>query len=261
MSKFDSDQAPGAVEVTPDSGSGAPDLRAQIGQLKEQNAQLERFAAAAAHELAEPLRVIAGYASLMLGEVEGPLSPQQADYLRRISRGVDRMQLLLDDMRRRTSARAAPNFDEVDLALVLASALEDLGPAMAEHGARVEVTTALPIVWGDRVQLGQLVENLLANAVKYGPPSDGVVTIGAHRVEDGWRVDLSDRGIGIAAADQARIFEPFTRVRVEGVSRGSGLGLAICNEIVVAHGGLLTVDSEVGRGATFSFTLPSPPRA
>jgi signal transduction histidine kinase len=234
--------------------ASAHDLGAEMEHLRDLNERLERFAAATTHELSEPLRVIAGYALLLVEGSAGPITPQQDDYLARIARSVDRMQRLLDDLHHRGRG-GAPSFSTVDLAVVIQDVLEDLGVAIAEREASVRLATQMPQVWADRVQVAELLTNLIANAIKYGPPLGGEVTLSAQDVGDGWQVSVADRGIGIDPVDFDRIFLPFTRVRVEGLARGSGLGLSICSDIVAAHGGQLGVDSQPGQGSTFTFTL------
>jgi signal transduction histidine kinase len=125
-----------------------------------------------------------------------------------------------------------------------------------ERNAQIEVESGLPVVWGDRVQVGQLLQNVIGNAIKFGPPTNGLVEISAAATDEGWRVSVRDYGRGIAPEDQVRIFEPFRRLRGTGHLPGSGLGLAISRRIVLAHGGTIGVESKLGKGATFSFTLP-----
>jgi signal transduction histidine kinase len=124
----------------------------------------------------------------------------------------------------------------------------------------VQVEGSLPRLWADRIQIGQLLQNLVSNAIKFGPERGGVIEICADHAAEGWGIHVRDHGRGIAEKDQSRIFEPFRRLRGTGSIPGDGLGLAICRQIVAAHGGILTVQSSVGAGATFSFVLPDGPR-
>jgi signal transduction histidine kinase len=231
-------------------------LRARIDDLERLNAELDRFVSVAAHDLSEPLRVVAGYASLLLDGSSGPLSDTARDFVGRIDSAVDRMQQLIDDLRRYTQIDAPLERTTVDVGDVLADALENLREMLKERNAQIEVESDLPVVWGDRVQVGQLLQNVIGNAIKFGPPTNGLVEISAAHDGQGWRVSVRDYGRGIAAEDQVRIFEPFRRLRGTGHLPGSGLGLAICRRIVMAHGGTIGVESELGSGATFSFMLP-----
>lgn len=259
MSVFDADtgaaQARNDAYPVPHAPAAEVDLRSKLRELESENARLERFSAIAAHEVAAPLRVIAGYAALLLDGSAGQLSREQADFAARIATSAERMQRLLDDLRRRARTSATFNPVEVDLGELLEHVRADLAPALEEREAQLLATTELPVVWGDPIQLGQLLANLIGNAVKFGPPRGGSVELSAQRLEGGWLIAVRDHGIGVDAADQERIFEPFARGAGTGVP-GSGLGLAVCREVVDTHGGTLTVDSRPGAGATFSFTLP-----
>jgi signal transduction histidine kinase len=239
--------------------SEAEALRARVDELERLNAELDRFVAVAAHDLSEPLRVVAGDASLLLDGSAGALSDTARDFTGRIDSAVDRMQKLIDDLRRYSQIDAQLEKTKVDVGDVLADALENLREMIRERNAQIEVESDLPIVWGDRIQVGQLLQNVIGNAVKFGPPTSGLVEISAAMTDEGWRVSVRDYGRGIAPEDQVRIFEPFRRLRGTGHLPGSGLGLAICRRIVTAHGGAIGVDSKLGKGATFSFTLPHRP--
>lgn len=231
-------------------------LRARVDELERLNAELDRFVAVAAHDLSEPLRVVAGYASLLLDGTAGPLSDTARDFTGRIDSAVDRMQQLIDDLRRYSQIDALLEQTQVDVGDVLADVLEDLREMIRERNAQIEVESDLPVVWGDRVQVGQLLQNVIGNAIKFGPAANGLVEISAAHADDGWRVSVRDYGRGIAPEDQVRIFEPFRRLRGTGHLPGTGLGLAICRRIVTAHCGSIDVESKLGKGATFSFTLP-----
>jgi signal transduction histidine kinase len=234
-------------------------LRLRVEELERLNAELDRFVAVAAHDLSEPLRVVAGYAALLSDGTAGPIGSEQHEFVDRIGAAVARMQHLIDDLRRYSQADALLERGPVHLDHVLAEVLEDLRETIRERDAQVEIETTLPVVHGDRIQLGQLLRNLIGNAVKFGPPRNGLVEISAVRRRGGWQVSVRDHGRGIAPEDHERIFEPFRRLRGTGHLPGSGLGLAICRRIVSAHGGQLGVDSSLGAGATFSFTMPDPP--
>jgi signal transduction histidine kinase len=206
------------------------------------------------------LRVIAGYASLLLDGSAGPLTPAQTDFVQRMAGSAARMQLLLDDLRTRSLGAVAAQPQDADLDELLEEVREDLGALLSEREARIEADGPLGHAWGDPIQVRQLLENLASNAVKFGPPLGGVVHVSAARGEGGVRVSVRDSGLGIAPEHHARIFEPFRRLRTGAEHPpGSGLGLAICEQIVAAHGGTLEVSSRPGKGATFSFTLPDRP--
>jgi light-regulated signal transduction histidine kinase (bacteriophytochrome) len=155
--------------------------------------------------------------------------------------------------------RAQP-FAPTALADVLADALRDLAVVISESGARIEAG-ALPVVTGDRRQLAQLLENLLANAIKFGAPGrPPQIEIGAAPPQSPgapWTVSVRDRGIGIDPKHFERIFVIFQRLHSEGAYPGTGVGLALCKKIVERHGGRIWVESAPGQGAIFLFTLPA----
>jgi PAS domain S-box-containing protein len=231
------------------------ELRRRLEQLEQVNRELDRFAAVVAHDIAAPLLVVSNYAR-MLVETSQALTPEQADYLGRITRTVERMQRLIDDLRRFTLADAELELEKVDLNDMLGEVLETLGPLIGDRNPRITVDGVLPTVVGDRAQLAQLLQNLVSNAIKFGPDQDGEIRIGARRANDQWSVSVTDQGSGIAPEDRQRVFEPFRRLRGTGHLPGTGLGLTICQRVVANHRGELRLESELGSGSTFTFTLP-----
>jgi chemotaxis family two-component system sensor kinase Cph1 len=139
--------------------------------------------------------------------------------------------------------------------MVLARVLTDLGVMIAERGATV-THDPLPTVMADDVQLGQLFQNLIANAVKFHGDDPPRVHVSAEPVGDEWRFSVCDKGIGIDAQYADRIFVIFQRLHAATDYPGSGIGLAICKRIVERHGGRIWMESTPGKGTTFSFTIP-----
>jgi PAS domain S-box-containing protein len=227
--------------------------RHRFEELEQVNHELERFAAVVAHDLAAPLLVVSNYATMLVG---GTLTPEQADYTARIRRTVDRMQQLIQDLRRFSLADAALELGDVSVGEVLEEVRDTLAPLIDKRQAQISTLDEMPTVTGDRGQVTQLLQNLISNAIKFGPPLDGDVRIAAARTSGAWRISVTDGGSGIALEDRQRIFEPFRRLRGTGHIAGTGLGLTICQRIVQNHRGQLTLDSLPGLGSTFSFTLP-----
>jgi signal transduction histidine kinase len=215
----------------------------------------ERFSAILSHEIESSLLVASKYAE-MLRDAPAGLDEEQADHLDRITRAVERMQRLTTSVRQWTRADAELlMLDRVPLDDVLDEVLETLAPVIDEREAVVLRDSELPVVVGDRGQLGELLQNLISNAVKFGPRHGGRVTVTAQRGPGMWRIAVSDQGPGISKDDHERIFEPFRRLRGTGHLPGTGLGLAIARKIAENHGGRLTVRSRFGGGATFAFTV------
>lgn len=230
--------------------------QARIDRLKEE------FISVAAHELKTPMTALQGYTELLLSESVGRVTPMQAHFLQIIKTNVERLAELANDLLDVSRIEAGmvqlqiqelQLFDLVNEVTVTFQAEVE----RRELALVVKVPCDLPTVWGDRGRLIQLLTNLASNACKY-TPSGGRVGIMARQVDGQIQVDVVDTGIGISRQDQEQIFSRFFRadnplIREIG---GSGLGLSIAKSIVSLHGGEIWVESELGRGSTFSFTLP-----
>ncbi|HVS45317.1 MAG TPA: ATP-binding protein [Verrucomicrobiae bacterium] len=240
-------------------------LRRQIAQrnldLERSNRSLEEFAYIASHDLQEPLRTVASFTQLLSRRYAGKLDAQADEFIGYAVDGVKRMQALIDDILE--YSRITTHGSEllpVDLNGVLAAVLANLHTSIAERGARVDVGI-LPSVTGDGRQLGQLFQNLIANALKYNRSDSPAVTVRARRPNPGqWEFGVSDNGIGISPENHERIFGIFARLHTREEYGGTGIGLSICKRIVERHGGRMWVESEEGKGATFYFTLPTTKR-
>lgn len=213
----------------------------------------KQFAAIVSHDLESSLLVLAKNAE-MLREVGPHLSLEQENHLAGIERTTRRMKRLLTGMRK--LAASSVELEPVALEAVVEEAAETLAPLAAEASAEVALSTPMPMVIGDRNQLVELFQNLVANAIKYGPARGGRVTIGAARSPGAWSVSVTDQGPGIAPEDRNRIFEPYQRLSGASHRPGTGLGLAICRRIAENHGGALFVQPARGGGSTFVVTLP-----
>jgi signal transduction histidine kinase len=236
---------------------GEERLAQQAAALARSNAELQRFAYASSHDLREPLRTIHSFVQLLQQRHAGRLDPESDEFLGFIVDGVRRMEGLIEALM--AYARVdwdAPVTTRVELAEVVAEARANLKAALDESGARLEVGD-LPAVVGEARQLVQLLQNLLSNAIKFRRRSPPTIAIAARRAEDAWLISVADDGIGIPAAQRARVFEVFHRLHTREQYPGTGLGLAICKKIVERHGGRISVESEEGRGTTFTFSLPA----
>ncbi|OJW20973.1 MAG: hypothetical protein BGO49_29910 [Planctomycetales bacterium 71-10] len=250
----------GAVASWTAACTDVDDLVRSRDELRRSNADLERFAAVAAHDLQEPLRKVQAFGE-RLGVRCGPgLDAQGRDYLARMAGAVARMGGLIRDVLAYSRA-AAPGrrAAAVDLSAVAAEVVSDLSEAIEGAGASVEVGP-LPTLPADPTQMRQLLQNLVSNALKFGRPGEPPRVRVSGRAEPGRCViEVSDDGAGFAPADAERIFEPFRRLHGRGVCDGSGLGLAICRRIVERHGGSIVAEGAPGAGAVFRVTLPAVP--
>jgi light-regulated signal transduction histidine kinase (bacteriophytochrome) len=232
-------------------------LRRSRAELERSNRDLERFASAASHDLQEPLRMIASYVRLLREDLTGRLGPETERCMGFIEDGARRLKEMIDGLLAYSRVSTwHPELEPVDLAEVLAECRERLAVAIAERGATV-TADPLPVVMGSRAQLVQLLQNLLANAVKFHGDRPPSVHVSARPSGDRWIVSVRDDGIGIPPEAHERILEMFERLHTGDEYPGTGIGLAICQRIAELHGGRIWVDSEPGRGSTFHVSLPA----
>jgi light-regulated signal transduction histidine kinase (bacteriophytochrome) len=224
--------------------------------LKRSNAELEEFAYVASHDLQEPLRMVASFTQLLAKRYQGKLDQDADEFIAYAVDGATRMQQLLQDLLAysRVGSRSKP-LAPTDCNVIFDQARDNLLTALEESGAQVS-SGPLPTVLGDEVQLVQLFQNLIANALKFRGEAPPVIQVTAQEDDGAWRFAVRDNGIGIALAHQERIFMIFQRLHRRSDYPGTGIGLAICKKIVERHGGRLWVASEEGRGASFFFTIP-----
>jgi light-regulated signal transduction histidine kinase (bacteriophytochrome) len=233
-------------------------LQRATADIVRSNRDLERYATIAAHDLQEPLRSILAYSDLLHRKYGDSLSEEASDYVDRMAQAAERMRTLVTDLlayaRLETGEHRSRN---VDLKSVVQAAIADLAFQIEETGAQVDAGS-MPTVVGNERELIGVFSNLLSNALKYrSPDRPPVVRFSAESAGDEWLIRVADNGIGIAPDYHLRIFELFRRLGPRDDGAGTGLGLAICARTIAQHGGRIWVDSEEGRGATFSFTLPA----
>jgi PAS domain S-box-containing protein len=227
-------------------------------ELARTNEQLERFASAAAHDLAEPIRTMTGLADLVARRYGDRLDESARSSLADISAAGRRLRALIDALLAYARAAQRPlAVEPVPLADVLDGVVDGLRASIAEAGAEVHYDRgALPTVVADPPLVASIVQNLVANAVKFGGERPRV-DVSAEQEGAQWRVTVSDEGVGIAAADHDRVFGLFERVEGAESAPGVGLGLAMARQLVERQGGRMGVESAPGRGSRFWFTLPA----
>ena len=235
------------------------ELEERARELERSNADLEQFAYVASHDLAEPLRAITGFLELLQRRYGEQLDETAGRYVNQAVDGATRMRILLNDLLLYSRVgRGGGEPTQVDLMGVVEQVKVALGPSLREAGATVEAE-ALPTVRGDQRELTQLLQNLLANAVKFRSDVSPHVTVKAEREDRGWRLSVADNGIGIEPQHLGRIFVPFKRLHTRDEYPGTGIGLGICKKIVEARGGEIFARSTGGGGTVFTFTLPDAP--
>jgi PAS domain S-box-containing protein len=247
-------------------------MRAVDDELERSNRELDDFAAIASHDLQEPLRKIQAFGDRLAERSSSALDDEARDYLRRMTDAAGRMQTLITDLLEYSQVTIRPEPPQpVDLGQVVAEVLSDLDEGIrSRHGS--VIVGPLPTVSASPLQMRQLFQNLIANALKFHP--DGVapeVHVDATARDAGagagrrrhdslvWAISVSDNGIGFDEKYAERIFAPFQRLNGRQAFEGAGMGLAICRRIVTLRGGTITASSHPGAGATFVITLPGVP--
>ena len=231
-------------------------LEATVQALQQSNAELDAFTYAASHDLQEPVRNLVSYSTLLKEDLGEALSADVSDDLHYITDAALRMQRLIRDLLALSRAgRTAMTDEPVGLDVCVQHALDALATRVQETHA-VVTRECLPTVQGDLTLLTQLYQNLLGNAMKFTGADSPVIHVTAEQDGDSYILGVCDNGIGLKAEYAEQIFTPFKRLHGLSEYEGSGIGLAICRKAVERHGGKIWVESELGKGARFRFTLP-----
>jgi len=233
-------------------------LREANAALIRANADLEQFAYSASHDLREPLRMVASYSELLKRRFGSELDETGELYIRYVVEGAHRMEKLLKDLLTyiRISKERAEPAEEADANYALEQALANLQAAITASSACI-THTALPKVHIQSFQLEQVFQNLIGNAIRYRREETPEIHVAAELRGQEWVFSVKDNGIGISPKYKDRIFGMFKRLHTSSDYPGTGMGLAICQRIVERAGGRIWVESEVGKGSTFFFTIPA----
>ena len=230
-------------------------------KLAQANQSLKEFVYVASHDLREPLRKITAFGEMLKSSLSGTLSQENQENLNYMVEGAERMSRMVEGLLTysRVSTQKQP-FETIDLNHVLRELQElELSVLIEEKNVSIQVPHELPLVKADPVLMRQLLQNLIANGIKYqkkdNPP---VITITSRPADGGMvRIAITDNGIGIAPDYQKSLFVMFRRLHTLQEYDGTGIGLAVCKKIVERHGGIIGVESEAGKGSTFWFTVPA----
>jgi light-regulated signal transduction histidine kinase (bacteriophytochrome) len=233
-------------------------LERRVAELERDNRELAAFAADVAHDLRAPLQGVSGFAELLARREGANLDETSQGFVAQILAAAGSMKELVEavlDHRQSSYGALTPGWlygNEL-----VAAVLRRLQPQLDEVGATVEVG-ALPTIFGDRVQLGRVFQNLISNAVRAAHPDrPPEIAITGRRLPSGWEFAVTDNGVGVRPEDRTRIFELFQRGTSEAQrGPGHGVGLTICRTIVERHGGRIGVERAAAGGARFSFTIP-----
>ncbi len=240
----------------------AAELDAQAVELRRSNAELEQFAYVASHDLQEPLRKVASFCQLLEKRYGDKLDDRGLQYIDFAVDGAKRMQVLINDLLTFSRVgRLDDTREMVGLGSTLDKALRNLAAAVEESGARIDQPETLPDIVGDPTLLTMLWQNLVGNALKFRHPDRAPhvsVTCDPDPDSPGmWRLSVADNGIGIPEEFADKVFVIFQRLHSRDAYGGTGIGLALCKKIVEHHGGRIWIESTVGEGTRFCFTLPS----
>jgi len=232
------------------------DLERMAADLARSNADLEQFAYVSSHDLQEPLRMVSSYVQLLARRYREQLDDDAEEFIAYAVEGANRMQTLISALLAysRVGKKGRP-FERQDSNIILHEALDNLRMAIQDSNATI-THDVLPAVTCDGPQLGQVFQNLIANALKFRGDARPVIHVSARRHENEWVFCVKDNGIGIDPQYAERIFVIFQRLHAREEYAGTGIGLAICKRIIERHGGRIWVQSQEGEGSEFYFTIP-----
>ncbi len=232
-------------------------LHRTLEDLERSNRELEEFAYISSHDLQEPLRQIANFSEMLAKEYQERLDERAIRYFGYITIGAKRLQSLINDILSysRVDQGTIPQVP-ASLEDILSATLNDLHILIRESGAAISFDP-LPAVKVNPRQIGLLLQNLIANSIKFNNGKSPMIHLASKREGGEWVISLRDNGIGFDPQYAEQIFKVFKRMHTQEKYPGTGIGLAICKKIVQRHGGRIWAESQPGRGATFYFTIPA----
>ncbi len=233
------------------------ELATQTSELKRSNEELEQFAYVASHDMQEPLRMIGSYIHLVQKNIESGNLNEVNDFMKYVVDGVGRMQALINDLLQYSRVnKKGSAFTNVNLNEVLKIAVTHLVNRISENEAEVICDSMPAVIHGDQSQLIRLFQNFIDNAIKFkAAERKPVIRICVKEQDNFHEFSVTDNGIGIDEKFYNRIFVIFQRLHTRTEYEGTGIGLAVCKKIVERHGGEIRLESKLGEGTTFYFTL------
>ncbi len=230
-------------------------LQQTVQDLARSNRDLEQFAYAASHDLKEPLRMVTGFMTLLRERLHGLGDRTVSESIELATEAASRMQTLMDDLLAYSKVGRDRTREKADAAAAVKTAIQNLQAMVRESDARITFQD-LPIVQANPVELTQLFQNLIGNAIKFRGGRVPEISLAAEPEAQQWHFTVRDNGIGIDPRYSDKVFLIFQRLHTDPRIEGSGIGLAICKKIIETHGGRIWLESAVGSGTTFHFTLP-----
>jgi PAS domain S-box-containing protein len=230
------------------------ELKHKSEELARSNTELEQFAYVASHDLQEPLRMVTSYLQLIEKRYKDKLDQDANEFIQYAVDGSYRMRTLIQSLLEYSRINRAKPFEWIDLSVLLNDVLGNISELVKENNAIIKVPK-LPKIFGDYVLIDQLFQNLIANAIKFRSSENPEITISVTSRNNEYLFSVKDNGIGIQEEYSDKIFVIFQRLHSKEKYAGTGIGLAICKKIVERHGGKIWVESEIGKGSTFYFTI------
>jgi signal transduction histidine kinase len=228
-------------------------------KLEEANHELKDFVYIASHDLREPLRKVTSFGGILKESLEGKLSGDDQENLKFMIDGADRMTKMIEGLLAysRIGSKEVQT-EEIDLNEIVEQLRQiELAKMIEESEATIELPQPLPKIQANAVQIRQLLQNLVGNAIKYRTKDvKPIIIIRAKYTDDGMRIEVQDNGIGIDEKYYEDIFKMFRRLHSRREYEGTGIGLSVCKKIIEKHNGKIGVESKLGQGSTFWFTLP-----
>ncbi len=233
------------------------ELKKTLSELKRSNEELQQFAYVASHDLQQPLRMVASYTQLLAKRYKDKLDKDANEFIKYAVEGANNMKTLIEDLLEysRIQTRGNP-FEVINFEEVLKDVLFSFHETIKEKDAEI-THDYLPNILADKTQLIQVFQNLIDNALKFRSKDPVRIHISAKKNKNNWQFSVKDNGIGIDPEYFDRIFIIFQRLHRKSEYPGTGIGLALCKRIIERHNGKIWVESKVGKGSTFHFTIPT----
>lgn len=230
------------------------ELKHKAEDLIRSNKELEQFAYVASHDLREPLRTVSSYVQLLESRYKNKLDNDADEFIKYAVDGVQRMDKLINDLLSYSRVRKTDEIEWVDCSEIVKTVITNIGDIIHENKVQI-VVDKLPTIRSNSLQMTQLFQNLIVNAIKFHGNKPPKITISAKEREKEWLFSIQDNGIGIDEKYAQKIFVVFQRLHTRNEYEGTGIGLAICKKIVEQHGGKIWFESKTNQGTTFYFTI------
>jgi len=231
------------------------EITMKSNELKIKNTQLERFAYITSHDLKEPMRVVNCFIGVIKEEYKAKSDNNLKTYFAHIDQSLNRMREMVNGLLRYSQIGKSNNFRTVNLNRLITTVETDLSLLIKDHKATIQYNE-LPAINGLKLEIKQLFQNLIANAIKFHlPNTPPLITLSCRKIPNFWEFCITDNGIGIPENKCQEIFQMYSKLHIPTEYKGYGIGLAFCQKIVEIHNGKIWVESAIGKGSKFYFTI------